>query len=94
MPTNLGSILAGERWRYLEPADAAEWLTELPNSIIPVAVLLEITAIDGINCLQLHGAEPPEFCLSPIEAQITLWKAVPMIGGDMPLPVSIPIGCC
>ena len=80
--------------RYLEPADAAEWITELPDSIIRVAVLVnpssayakEIAAIDGIDCLQLHGAESPEFCLSLIEAQITLWKAVPMIDRDIPLP--------
>ena len=79
--------------RYLEPADAAEWITELPDSIIRVAVLVnpssayatEIAAIDGIDCLQLHGAESPEFCLSLIEAQITLWKAVPMTDRNMPL---------
>jgi len=80
--------------RYLEPADAADWIRELPGSVIRVAVLVnpspayakEIAAIDGIDCLQLHGAESPEFCLSLIEAQATLWKAVPMIGRDMPLP--------
>ena len=44
--------------RYLEPAEAAEWITELPDSIIRVAVLVnpsstyakKIAAIDGI-CL-------------------------------------------
>lgn len=80
--------------RYLEPADATEWITELPERVVRVAVLVnpslgyakEIAAIDGIDCLQLHGAESPEFCLSLIEAQITLWKAVPMIGGDILLP--------
>jgi phosphoribosylanthranilate isomerase len=80
--------------RYLEPADAAEWITDLPDSVIRVAVLVnpslayakQIAAIDGVNCLQLHGTESPEFCLSLVEAQVTLWKAVPMIGGDMQLP--------
>jgi phosphoribosylanthranilate isomerase len=80
--------------RYLEPANAAEWITDLPDSIIRVAVLVnpslayakEIAAIDGIDCLQLHGAESPEFCLSLIESQITLWKAVTMIRRDIPLP--------
>ena len=64
--------------RYLEPADASEWITQLPDSVIRVAVLVnpslayakQIAAIDGINCLQLHGAESPEFCLSLIEAQM------------------------
>jgi phosphoribosylanthranilate isomerase len=80
--------------RYLEPADAAEWIADLPDTITRVAVLVnpsrayakEIAAIDGIDCLQLHGAESPEFCLSLVEAQIPLWKAVPMIERDTPLP--------
>ena len=80
--------------RYLEPAEAAEWIRKLPDTIIRVAVLVnptpayakEIAAIDGIDCLQLHGAESPEFCQSLVKAQITLWKAVPMIGRDTPLP--------
>jgi phosphoribosylanthranilate isomerase len=80
--------------RYLEPADAAEWIADLPDTITRVAVLVnpsrayakEIAAIDGIDCLQLHGAESPEFCLSLVEAQIPLWKAVPMIERDTLLP--------
>jgi phosphoribosylanthranilate isomerase len=80
--------------RYLEPAEAAEWIRDLPGTITRVAVLVnptpayakEIAAIDGIDCLQLHGAESPEFCLSLVEAQIPLWKAVPMIERDTPLP--------
>jgi len=55
--------------RYLEPANAAEWITDLPDSIIRVAVLVnpslayakEIAAIDGIDCLQLHGANRRNF---------------------------------
>jgi len=80
--------------RYLEPADAAEWIRELPDTVIRVAVLVnpipayakEIAAIDGIDCLQLHGAESPEFCLRLVEAQIQLWKAIPMTGRDVALP--------
>jgi phosphoribosylanthranilate isomerase len=80
--------------RYLEPRDAREWIRHLPNTITRVAVMVnpspayakEIAAIDGIDCLQLHGAEPPEFCQSLLEAQITVWKAVPMVGQGMPLP--------
>lgn len=57
--------------RYLEPAAAAEWIRELPDTIIRVGVLVnptpayakQIAAIGGIDCLQLHGAEPPDFCL-------------------------------
>jgi phosphoribosylanthranilate isomerase len=80
--------------RYLEPAAAAEWIRELPDAVIRVAVLVnptrayakEIAAIGGIDLLQLHGAESPDFCLSLVEAQIPLWKAIPMTGGDMSLP--------
>jgi phosphoribosylanthranilate isomerase len=79
--------------RYLEPAEAAKWITDLPGTITRVAVLVnpapayakEIAAIDGIDLLQLHGAESPEFCLRLTEAQVALWKAVPMTGPDMPL---------
>jgi phosphoribosylanthranilate isomerase len=80
--------------RYLEPAKAAEWITDLPDRVVRVAVLVnpssayakEIAAIDGIDCLQMHGAESPEFCLSLIEAQIILWKAVPMTDRNTSLP--------
>lgn len=80
--------------RHLEPAAAAEWIRELPDTIIRIAVLVnptlayakKIAGIDGIDFLQLHGAEPPNFCLSLVEAQIPLWKAIAMTGRDMPLP--------
>jgi len=80
--------------RYLESSDAAEWIRDLPDTITRVAVLVnptpayakEIAAIDGIDLLQLHGAESPEFCLSLAEAQVALWKAVPMTRRDMTLP--------
>jgi phosphoribosylanthranilate isomerase len=80
--------------RYVEPDDAAEWISELPDTVSRVAVLVnptlayakEIAGIDGIDLLQLHGAESPEFCLSLVEAQVSLWKAIPMKGRDIPLP--------
>ena len=80
--------------RYVEPAAAVPWIRELPDTISRVAVLVnptpayakEIAAIGGVDCLQLHGAEPPEFCLRLVEAQIPLWKAIPMTGRDMSLP--------
>jgi phosphoribosylanthranilate isomerase len=79
--------------RFLEPVEAAEWIRDLPGTITRVAVLVnpapayakEIAAIDGIDLLQLHGAESPEFCLSLVESQVALWKAVPMTGRDIPL---------
>jgi phosphoribosylanthranilate isomerase len=63
---------------------------DLPDRVVRVAVLVnpssayakEIAAIDGIDRLQLHGAESPP---GLIEAQITLWKAVPMTDRNMPI---------
>jgi phosphoribosylanthranilate isomerase len=80
--------------RYIEPGDAAEWISELPDIVSRVAVLVnptlayakEIAGIGGIDLLQLHGAESPDFCLSLIEAQVPLWKAIPMTGRGITLP--------
>ena len=80
--------------RYLEPAEAAQWIRELPDTVIRVGVLVNpsesyattIAAIDGIDVLQLHGGEPPEFCLHLVEADIPIWMAIPMIGLGMWLP--------
>ena len=79
--------------RYLEPANAAKWISELPDTVIRVAVLVNptlayakaIAAIDGVDCLQLHGAESPDFCGSLTGAKIALWKAIPMTEPDTPL---------
>ena len=80
--------------RFIEPDQATEWISELPDTVSRVAVLVnptlayakEIAEIGGIDLLQLHGAESPDFCLSLIEAQVQLWKAIPMKGQDVPLP--------
>ena len=53
-----------------------------PNS----AYAKENAAIHGIDCLELPGAESREFRLSLVEAQITLWKAVTMMGRGSPFP--------
>ena len=80
--------------RYLEPAKVADWIRELPNTVVRVGVVVNptqsyattIAAIDGIDLLQLHGAESPEFCLNLVKADILLWKAIPMTGPGIPLP--------
>jgi phosphoribosylanthranilate isomerase len=80
--------------RYLEPAKAAHWIRELPDTVIRVGVLVNpsesyattIAATGGIDLLQLHGAESPEFCLHLVEADIPFWKAIPMTGPGMWLP--------
>ncbi|PYK96135.1 MAG: hypothetical protein DME32_18320, partial [Verrucomicrobia bacterium] len=80
--------------RYLEPAKAADWIRELPDTVVRVGVVVNptesyattITALDGIDLLQLHGAESPEFCLNLVEADILLWKAIAMTGPGTWLP--------
>ena len=79
--------------RYVEPSKVAEWLRELPVTFVRVAVLVnptlgyarQIAGIEGIDLLQLHGAESPEFCLSLAKAQVLVWKAIPMTGRNVPL---------
>jgi phosphoribosylanthranilate isomerase len=74
--------------RYLEPASAADWIGDLPETVVRVGVVVNptesyattIAAIEGIDFLQLHGVESPEFCLNLIEANIPLWKTIPMTG--------------
>jgi len=81
--------------RYLEPAGAAvDWIRELPDTVVRVGVVVNptesyattIAALDGIDLLQLHGAESPEFCLNLAEADIPFWKAIPMTGPGTWLP--------
>ena len=79
---------------YLEPAKAADWIRKLPHTVVRVGVVVNpsesyamtIAATDGIDVLQLHGAESPEFCLNLLKADILLWKAVPMTGSATWLP--------
>ena len=79
---------------YLEPAKAADWIRELPHTVVRVGVLVNptesyattIAATNGIDLLQLHGAESPEFCLNLLETDIPFWKAIPMTGQETWLP--------
>lgn len=70
--------------RFLEPADAIAWIGRLPLGVIRVAVMvnpnftdaLRILETPGIDVLQLHGNESPEFCARLMAAGHRLIKAI------------------
>jgi phosphoribosylanthranilate isomerase len=55
--------------RYIDPADAAHIVSELPSHIkavgvfvnLPVSAVLEIARTAGLHAVQLHGDEPPVY---------------------------------
>jgi phosphoribosylanthranilate isomerase len=54
--------------RYIEPAKAREIIEQLPENVLKVGVfvndesLSSIAQDSGVNALQLHGDESPEYC--------------------------------
>jgi phosphoribosylanthranilate isomerase len=68
----LGFIFSSQSPRYISPANAAEIIRRLPPFVSKVGVfvdedpqrLLEVIRISGIDTVQLHGSEPPQYCAS------------------------------
>jgi len=54
--------------RYIEPSKAREIIDKLPQSVLKVGVFVNEEAVlsianeAGVNALQLHGDETPEYC--------------------------------
>jgi phosphoribosylanthranilate isomerase len=67
-----------------------DWIGSLPGNVEKVAILVNpswdeakaIAAAPGITALQLHGAEPPEFCRRLMEEGIRFEKALPVTGPE------------
>jgi phosphoribosylanthranilate isomerase len=68
----LGFVFCKKSKRYVEPAVAKEVINELPPGIVKVGVFVDETAEKvrsiaeeaGLDILQFHGSETPEFCSS------------------------------
>ena len=69
--------------RYLPPETRA-WIGRLPEGVERIAILVNptldeartIAALEGINALQLHGQETPEFCRRLKDEGIRFEKAI------------------
>lgn len=67
----IGFVFA-ESKRKISPSTVQRIISSLPNELIKVGVFVnpsremidEVAATTGINCVQLHGSETPEFCAS------------------------------
>ena len=76
--------------RFLDIERAGDWIASLPASLRKVAVLVDptlehalaIARLPFIDSLQLHGAEPPDFCRALAEEGVSFAKAVPVTGAS------------
>ena len=83
--------------RFVEPAEALPWIAALPARVTRVAVMVDpdfSTALrgletPGIDALQLHGDETPEFCARLAAAGHRLIKAI-RVHGDASLVTRTP----
>src|SRR5438270_11932960 len=72
--------------RYLPPDVARDWIGALPGSAERIAILVNPTfaeamaaaTVPGIDGLQLHGSETPEFCGRLRAEGIRFEKAIPV----------------
>ena len=84
----LGFMFYRPSKRFIEPATARAIIDNLPTNIARVGVFVnateaevrEVIAATGINSLQFHGEETPEFCarFQPLR----IWKAFRMESAD------------
>jgi len=65
----LGFVFYRKSPRFIEPEDAAAIIGKLPPFVVPVALFVnedekkvsEITSMTGINVIQFHGDETPDY---------------------------------
>jgi phosphoribosylanthranilate isomerase len=77
--------------RYVEPADAAQMIRELPENVLTVGVfvdeaskrVLEIAEQTGLRAIQLHGIETPDY-MEKLTGPYRLIKAIKIKPGFDP----------
>jgi phosphoribosylanthranilate isomerase len=80
----LGVNLYRRSQRYVELSEADGWLSEIPNHVPIVAVMVDPTIAEALDvarrsyiyALQLHGNESPEFCRTLAERGHRVVKAI------------------
>ncbi len=80
----LGFMFYRPSRRFIEPAAAGAIIGQLPDRVARVGVFVnapeaevrDVIATTGIDTLQFHGEEPPEFCAS--FRPLRVWKAFRM----------------
>lgn len=76
--------------RYVVLETAGPWIAALPGNVAKVAILVnpslaeatKIARLPGIDCLQLHGAETPDFCRQLRTEGVRFEKAIPVLDAD------------
>ena len=89
VPGRIFNFFHGSK-RCLEPETAGEWIATLPVKVMKIAVLvnpdwnevMRMAELPGIDALQLHGAETPEFCHRLKAAGIRFEKALPVTDAE------------
>jgi len=83
----LGFVFYKKSPRYIEPKSAAEIISKLPPFVTTVGLFVNETQVtidlvshtSGIDVLQFHGEESPEFCS---EQKKRVLKAIPVSSSD------------
>src|SRR5581483_2577569 len=91
----LGFNFSSRSRRCLDRRADGDWLSNVPGSVLRVAVLtnptwqevVEISEFPFIDAVQLHGEETPAFCHRLVESEIRFAKAVPVVSSDETLEV-------
>lgn len=95
-PDAMGFVFWPGSRRYVKPEQVASWAGILPKEILKVGVFVNASAeelehvrtVAGLDILQLHGNESPEFCKEPIGR---IWKALNPASTTLEQAVSYPV---